>query len=139
MEPDAELNLEQTNNRRSNQGVRNSISVITRSLIAMTNTDISYCAALVCSTERIQKRSRKFKSAFRNQYVTIQKRVIFCSGYSQATNSLATHSSLLQNTATNNKFNYIFYTQAGIMSYINFPFFFFISLTIQLQYYTKKQ
>ena len=46
----------------------------------------------------------------------MQKFVKFCSGNSLATNSLATQSHLLQNTANNTKFSCILYIQAGFMS-----------------------
>ena len=52
------------NNREKVQpipGVANTIYVITQNLTAMTTTDISVSAELVCSTERARRRSRKFK------------------------------------------------------------------------------
>ena len=85
---------------RPTPDVRNTSYILTGSLITMTVTDIISRAALVCSTERIRRRSRFFRNALRNQYVAIQKLVIFCSGYSLATNSNAFQSYLLQNTPT---------------------------------------
>ena len=54
---------------RPNPSVRNTILVITGSLIAMTITDNNSCAALVSSTERIRGRSRNFRNVLENQYV----------------------------------------------------------------------
>ena len=68
-------------------------------------TDINCCAALVCS---IRRRSTKFRKALRNQYLAIQKVVIFCSGFCLATNSPTTESYLLGNTDANTKFSYFF-------------------------------
>ena len=81
--------------------VRKTIPFLTRSIVALTITDISYCDALVCSTERTRRRSRNVRNVLRNQYVAIQKLFIFRSGYSLATVSLVTQFCLLQNTATN--------------------------------------
>ena len=100
--------------------VRKTIYIITRSLIAMTITDINSCAALVCSTERIRRRSRYFRNALRNQYVAKQNLVIFSSGFS-LTNSLTTQLYLLQNTATNPKFSYTFLHIGRF--YVIIPFF----------------
>ena len=60
--------------------------VITQNLTAMTTTDISSSAALVCSTERARRRSRNSKNALRGTYVATQ--IYF--GYSLATNSPTT-------------------------------------------------
>ena len=47
--------------------------VITRSLIAMTTTDINLSAEQVCSTERARRRSRNSRNALRDRYVTFRK------------------------------------------------------------------
>ena len=66
MEPDVEQAWSNQAIVRPTPGVQNTICVITRSLIAMIITDIISCAALVCSRERVRKRSRNSKNAPRN-------------------------------------------------------------------------
>ena len=108
---------------RPTPAVPNTSCVITRSLIAMTATDKSLSAELVCSTERARRRSRNSRNALRGTYVAVQIFRIFYSGYSLATNSITAQSGLIQNTATNTKFiNILFFsTQAGcILSIISF-------------------
>ena len=90
---------------RLNPAVPVTIYVTSRTLLALTTTDINSWAATVCSTERVRTLSIKSRNASRNKYVAVQK---FC--YNQvwlslAINSLATQSQLLQNTATNTKFS----------------------------------
>ena len=72
MELDVETSSEQPNNS-PNPAVPNTICVITWNLIAMKITDINSCAALVCSTEGVRRRSRKSGNASRNKYVVVQK------------------------------------------------------------------
>ena len=57
LESHAETNLEHSEKVRQTPAVRKAIYNITRNLIAMMTTDISYCAAIVCSTERIRRGS----------------------------------------------------------------------------------
>ena len=72
--------------------VRNTICVITRSLIAMTSTDTSSSAEQMCSTERARSRSKNSTNALRGAYVAVHMFPILYSGYSLTTNSLATQS-----------------------------------------------
>ena len=98
MKPDGKQTRSKRATLRLSPAVRNTIYVITRSIIAMTmtNIDVNSCAALMCFRERKGRPSRKFKNALRYQNVAKQKVIIFCSGYSFATNPLATQSNLLQ-------------------------------------------
>ena len=75
----------------------------------MTTTDINLSAEQVCSTERARRRPPNSRNALRGTYVAVQTFWIFYPGYSLATNSLATHSELLQNTATKTKLIIIFF------------------------------
>ena len=77
---------------RPTPAVTNTTYVTTRNLISMTTTDINLRAELVCSTERARIPSRNSRNALRSIYEGIQIFVIVCSGYSLATNSLATQS-----------------------------------------------
>ena len=52
--------------------VQNAIYVITRNLIALTTTDISLSAELVCSKESACRRSRNSRNALRGTYVAVQ-------------------------------------------------------------------
>ena len=72
IELDAEARREQTNPARLTPAVENAINVTTNSLNAMATTVISSRAALVCSTERKRRRSKKFRSALQNQHVAIR-------------------------------------------------------------------
>ena len=66
------------NNRtvvRPTPAVPNTIYVITRSLIAMTTTDIEMLAELLCSAERARRRCRNSRNATRGIYVAVQN---FC-------------------------------------------------------------
>ena len=92
MEHHAETSSEQPNKNLTNPPVQNEIYVITRNLIATTITDTISCATLVYSTKSIRRRSSNLKNALRNQHVALKKLVVFCSGYSLATNSLPTQS-----------------------------------------------
>ena len=126
MEPDVEEKSKQPKSSPTNHAVPNTTCVKTRNLIAMTTTDISLSAELVCSTERARKRSRNSRNALRGTYVAVQIFRIFYSGYSLGTNSITLQSGLLQNTATNTKFINIlvFSTQAAFtLSIIPFLFF----------------
>ena len=120
------------NNRRivrPTPAVPNRTCVLTRSQTAMTTTDISLSAELVCSTERIRRRSKNSMNALRCTNVAAQIFRIFHPGFSLATHSLATQSGLLQNRATKTKFINIFFfsRQAGFNFSINTFFSFFLS------------
>ena len=100
------------NNRelvRATPAVPNTICVITRSRIAMTTTDINLSAEQVRSTERARRRSLNSRNALRGTYVAVQTFWISYPDYSLATNSLASQSELLQNTATKTKLIIIFF------------------------------
>ena len=58
---------------RPTPAVQNTICVITRNLIALTITDNNPFAALVCSTERVRGRFRKYWNASGNKYVAVQE------------------------------------------------------------------
>ena len=122
---------------RPTPAVQNTFYVITRNLIGLTIVFNNSCAAVVRSIELIRKRSRNFRNALRNQNVAIEKLAKFCSGYSLATNSMATQSYLLKNTATNTKFRYIFLHIARI--YVFSPIIYLFLSTIWLNnIYTSK-
>ena len=93
----------------------------------------------MCSTERVRKRSTTFRNASQNQHVAIQKLLTFYSGYSLETNSLATQSAVLQNTANITKFGHVFSTQAGLISsnIFFFPIFPDFSITLNIGFHKK--
>ena len=72
MEPDLEPSSEQPESSLTNLAVLNTNYLITRNLIALTTTDISLSAELVCSTERARRRSRNSTNAPRGTYVAVQ-------------------------------------------------------------------
>ena len=64
------------NNRiivRPTPAVLTTIYVITRNLNAMMIKDFNSWAELLCSTERLRRRSRKYRNASRNKNVAVQK------------------------------------------------------------------
>ena len=86
---------EARNNRaviRLTPAVPNTTYIISRNLIPMTTTDNISSTELMCSTGRARRRSRNSRDVPRSIYVAIQSIVILFSGYSVATNSLATQS-----------------------------------------------
>ena len=91
MEPETETSSEQPNISPSNPLNSKCNLRHNRILNAMTTTYNDSCTALVGSTERKSRPSRNFSNALRNQSIARQKRVIFSSGFSLATNSIATH------------------------------------------------
>ena len=79
----------------------------------------------MCSTERARRRSRNSRNALCSKYEALQAFVIFCSGFSLATNSPAAQSWLLQNTATETKFGHLSFFYTGrfqFIYYFSFPF-----------------
>ena len=101
---------------RPTPAVPSATDLITRNLIARTTTDINSWAELMCSTEGSRRRSTNSRNASLSEYVASQKSPTY-SGYSPATNSLATQCWLLQNTATKSKFDSVSFSYTG-----RFPF-----------------
>ena len=129
MEPDGKPARSHWTILRPTLAVLNTVYVIIQKLNAMTITDIDSCAALVCSTERVRRRSRRSSNAHLTKTWHYKNLFIFRSGYSLRLNRThcKTRPLMLKSVISLPLIGWIYFT-------ISLPFFFFLTIWLVIIY-----